>query len=367
MQHRAARSGGGSDVRTARATGLDIGTTAVRIAEASVGSGRLQVHRFGELALPTGAVVDGEIVDPGAVTGAVRQLRRSMGLKARRVAIGVANRRVLVRQVDLPWLPAEEMAGALRFQAGDLLPMPVEDAILDYHRLEEFVGEGGTRMQRVMLVAADSGMVRTAVQCVAAAGVAPTVVDLTPFALLRAVAMLDPTRGGSEAVVDIGAAVTSILVHSAGTPRFVRILMQGGNAISAALSQRLDIPPADAEEVKLTQAVHLAAGPGAGDAAVFDVIENAVAALVEEIRGSVDYYRAQRDAEPLSRVVLCGGGARLHTLAERLGAATRLSVVRAGDLAGPGVPRQRSAEAAGEGSPMDVAVATVGLALRIAS
>ncbi len=335
-----------------------------------MGSGGVRIHRFGEVALPPGAVRDGEIVHPAVVTTAVKQLARSVGLKTKRVAVSVANRRVVVRQVDLPWLPPAEMRAALQFQAQDLLPMPIEDAILDYHRLEEFVGDGGARMARIMLVAADAGMVRTAIGCVRAAGLRADVVDLTPFALLRMVATLDGPAASdgntTEAIVDIGAAVTNILVHTGGRPRFVRILMQGGGTVTDAVSENLGIPIEEAESLKLAAAMRTPDEPLSTQDPTARAVEYAAAAFVEEIRGSLDFYRAQPGATPLSRIVLSGGGSRLGNLAQRLGVATRLPVVGAGELTGFQLPRPRGAEVA-QSDLLDVATVTVGLAMRMAS
>ena len=122
------------------AVGLDIGASGVRAAELSFGKGPATLERFGQVALPPGAVRDGEIVDNDAVAHAVRQLWSQAKFSSKKVALGVANQRVIVRQVDLPWLPMPELKKSLAFQVQDFVPMPVEQAILDVHPLEEFTG-----------------------------------------------------------------------------------------------------------------------------------------------------------------------------------------------------------------------------------
>jgi len=95
--------------------GLDIGTTAVRAAEVSVGGDSATLHRFGQVALPDGAVRDGEIVDGAAVSDAIRQLWKQVRFGSKQVVIGVANQRLVVRQVELPWLPEKELRKSLGF------------------------------------------------------------------------------------------------------------------------------------------------------------------------------------------------------------------------------------------------------------
>jgi type IV pilus assembly protein PilM len=107
-----------------KVVGLDIGTTAVRAAEVSVRRGQVVLERIGQAGLPDGAVVDGEVVDPAAVSAAIKDLWRRTRISSRRVIIGVANQRVVVRLVDLPWMQPAELRSSLAFQAGDYLPIP---------------------------------------------------------------------------------------------------------------------------------------------------------------------------------------------------------------------------------------------------
>lgn len=306
--------------------GLDIGTSGVRAAELTLGKGATTLERFGQVALPPGAVRDGEVVDSDAVAGAIKQLWAQAKFSSKKVVVGVANQKVVVRQVDLPWMPLAELRKSLAFQVQDYIPMPVEHAILDFHPLEEFTNDSGDRMLRVLLVAAARDMVDSALLAVQKAGLQPAMVDLTSFAVLRS--LYTPSALGSveaEALVDVGASVTNIVVHQGGVPRFVRILLMGGADITDAVAERLGVPSDQAEAVK--QSTGLSAVLGAADAhPASRAIEQTGGAFVEEVRGSLDYYAAQPGASRIGKVVLSGGGSRLLGLAERLSGATRLPV-----------------------------------------
>jgi len=312
--------------------GLDIGTSGVRAAELKLGKGVTSLERFGQVALPSGAVRDGEVIEVAAVGAAIKQLWAQAKFSSKRVVVGVANQKVVVRQVDLPWLPVQELRTSLSFQVQDYIPMPVDQAILDFHPLEEFTSESGTRMLRVLLVAASRDMVRNALAAVEQAGLRPTMVDLTSFAVLRS----QVTAGAglaveSEALIDIGASVTNIVVHQGGVPRFVRILLMGGGDITDAVAERMGVPAEQAETFK--QGTGLAAIPAQADAhPAVRAIESTCAAFVEEVRGSLDYYMAQPGSARVSRVVLSGGGSRLSGLTGRLSGATRLPVEVASPL-----------------------------------
>ena len=128
-----------------RLIGLDIGTNAVRVAELEL-SDPPRLTSFGQVALPPGAMRDGEVVDPAAVTAAIQRLWKELSLKKAPVRVGVASPRVLVRTVDLPTMSDDELAGALQFQAQDLIPIPLEDAVLDFQVLESLpMPEAGRR------------------------------------------------------------------------------------------------------------------------------------------------------------------------------------------------------------------------------
>jgi type IV pilus assembly protein PilM len=307
--------------------GLDIGTSGVRAAELTLGKGGPTLERFGQVALPAGAVRDGEVVEPETVAAALGQLWAQAGFRTRKVTVGVANQRVVVRQVELPWLPPSELRASLAFQVQDFIPMPVDQAILDYHPLEQFEGDNGARMLRVLLVAASREMVGSALEAVQLANLRPTVVDLTSFAVLRALVgdLQEFGRPEAEALVDIGASITNIVVHQARVPRFVRILLMGGGDITEALSDRLGVPADQAERHKQVLGLQ-PVDPGEEDDPAVRIVQATGGALVEEVRGSLDYYMAQPGAVRIGRVVLSGGGSRLVGLAERLSAATRLPV-----------------------------------------
>ena len=308
------------------AVGLDIGTSGVRAAELSFGKGGHTLERFGQIGLPSGAVRDGEVVDVDAVAAALRMLWAQAKFGTKKVVVGVANQKVVVRQVELPWLPADELRKSLPFQVQDYIPMPVDQAILDFHPLEESTNENGARTVRVLLVAASRDMVGSAVEAVEKAGLVPSTVDLTSFAVLRSLAGEDAGLGlEAEALVDVGASITNIVVHQGGVPRFVRILLMGGADITDAVSERLGIPMDQAEHLKQVTGLDDSSDPHP----VHRVLDLSGSAFVEEVRGSLDYYAAQPGSTRIGRVLLSGGGSLLRGLPQRLSSATRLPVVAA--------------------------------------
>lgn len=306
------------------AIGLDIGTSVVRAVELSYGRGGITLERFGQVVLPEGAIRDGEVVDLEATTQSLRQLWSATGFSHKRVVLGVANQRVIVRQIDLPWMEREELRGSLAFHVQDFLPIDADQALLDFFPLEEVTGGESGRTLRGLLVAASRDTVLANVRCAENAGLRVVSVDLTSFAVLRALGKQNQAEVETEALIDIGARVTNIVVYSAGQPRFVRILLMGGQDVTDAIAERLGIPLGQAEAMKQQVAQ---AGPSEDLAAVGRVVSVTAQDFVDEVRGSLDYYSASNPGAPVERILVSGGGSRLDGLVERMAAAVRVPVV----------------------------------------
>jgi type IV pilus assembly protein PilM len=156
-------------VAARNAIGLDIGTSGVRAAELSFGRHGVTLEKFGQVAVPAGSVRDGEVVDQAAVSEAIRELWSATKFSRKDVVLGIANQRVVVRSVEVQWLPAAELRRSLPLQVADQLPMPVSEAVLDFHPLEEIHSPRG-RMLRGLLVAAVRESLLGNVRCVERAG-----------------------------------------------------------------------------------------------------------------------------------------------------------------------------------------------------
>jgi type IV pilus assembly protein PilM len=264
------------------------------------------------------------VLDPSTVAAAIKSLWSQTRFSSRKVVLGVANQKVIVRQVDLPWLPPDELKRSLGYSVQDFLPVPVDQVVLDFHPLEEHDADG-RRMVRGLLVAAGRDMVSSAVAAVQAAGLRPVAVDLASFAVLRSLGQRDDLGMGApvEALVDVGAKVTNLVVHQGGVPRFVRILLLGGQDVTDALAERLGLPAAEAEAAKQALTDASPEGLASGGNAV---VETTATTFANEVRSSLDYFSASSGGRPVERLVLTGGGSRLRGLARRLQAVTSLPV-----------------------------------------
>ena len=303
--------------------GVDVGSTAVRVAEVAVGDIPVVV-RAAQVPLPPGVVESGEVRQPEAVAEALREVWAKSGVKSKQVQLGVGDQRVVVREITLPWLPEKELRETLAFQVQEFIPMASDEAVLDFDPLGE-LDQGGRRMVRILLVAAHKGMVNALVEAALAAKLDPQGIDLSPFAVIRAVGTgdegLDLDSSGDEAIIDIGAQVTSICVHDRGVTRFVRILPSGGRDITLALASGLGVDDDVAERLKRGERVEVdgeGAAPLPEPREIRELALTRAGSFVDEVRSSLEFYMAQMPNAQVGRMLVVGGGSRLDGLLELL-------------------------------------------------
>ena len=252
--------------------GLDI--DGAYLAAAQVSGGRIQ--KAASVPLEPGVVVDGEVVDGDRLVEALRDFVRDHSLP-RNVRLGVGNQQIAVRHLDLPKIADRaERETAVRFQAAEAMPMPLEDAVVDYSVVGEHTTEEGAPRETVVVVAARRPMISSFVDPVRRAGLKPVGVDLDAFALVRVLG--DPTDADAMARVccHLGG-VANLVVAKGNVCLFTRPLSTGWQGEGA-----------DAD------------------------------ALAEEMRISIDYYGGQPDAQPIGEILLSGAGAEDTELVSRL-------------------------------------------------
>ncbi len=293
-----------------RATvGLEVGSSAVRLATVNRTRGGPVLEHIGEAALAAGAVIDGELQDPDALRIAVRQAVKSGKPGSKGVRLGVLSQRMVARQVDLPWVPDKEFKQALPLLAADCLPMPVQDCVLDFLGSAEVLDDDGARLRRGLLVAASEQGVQDVVDAVEASGLRVGSVTLTPLSTLAALA--DANAPAPEALLDIGHTMTTVTIHENGQPAFVRILARGGRDITIALADHLGISESDAERWKCAVPAMWTSMSPADRGATETAIREAVADLVSDIRTSIDFYNTSEGIRVGRAYVVGGGGATL--------------------------------------------------------
>jgi type IV pilus assembly protein PilM len=336
---------GGQSFRLSRG-GVDGSVVGLEIEAGSIGAAEVRANGSALVTaavepLPPGAFSDGEVADPEAVATALRKLFGSNRL-SRRVRLGIANQRVVVRTLRLPAIEdPRELDSAVRFSAQEQLPMPLEQALID-HRVVGGVAaaEGAPPQVDVIVVAARRDMISASLRPLKDAGLEPVGVDLAAFGMIRALADLFPLYGEDSAAdeqpvqravlyCNIGD-VTNLAVAKGRSCLFARVSPTGLEDVIDGLMSSTGLVAEHAQQwieyVGLATPTDGLAGDPGMVARVRAALESGAASLIDELRLSLDFYGGQEAAVPVEQIVVCGPGSGIAGLAERVGAALALPV-----------------------------------------
>ncbi len=237
--NRSRRSGG--DV-----VGLDIQPGHVAAVQVRV-NGSIVVKHAAGAPLPADIVREGEVLDEGVLSETLRELFKDSGL-GQRVRLGVANQRTVLRTLELPPITdRKELDAAVRFLAADQVPMPLSNAVLDFHSLGMHDTTEGPR-QQVVLVAAQRDMVERLLSAVRDAGLRPEGIDLSAFALIRSLYRPDPEHTGRVLYLNVDG-LTNMAIAEGTICRFTRVVGGGIEAMASELAERRSIPLVEAREL----------------------------------------------------------------------------------------------------------------------
>jgi len=343
--------------------GLDIGTDHVRLAQIKASGSTFALQKYGVVRLPMGSVVEGEIVDADAVASAIRMLMRTTGIRAANAAIGVSNQKVVVRLIDLPYMEDAELQGAIKYQAQDYIPIPVEEAILDFQIIGDYMTSADEHMNEVLLVAAQRDMIDETVQAVERSGLKLSAIDVTPFAVVRGIFGVSPSvlpdeneaAGEATAVIHMSAGITNIVVVEKGVPRFTRVSSLAANEFTQAVATALNVTFDEAEDLKVRVGLPNVDESGLGSVMPADIdpekargaqeaLEREVSKFIAEVRRSLDYYLTQAaQVRAIRRILLTGSGAQLRNFDSYIARGLQANVELADAMRWVSVPPQYQA------------------------
>jgi type IV pilus assembly protein PilM len=318
--------------------GLDIEPGYVAAVEAR--PGQVAVDRSAVAALPPGVVRDGEVVDVETLASVLRQLFSEHKL-GRRVRVGVANQRIVMRTLDLPPLKDDkEVASAVAFQAQEHIPMPLDQAVLEHHILGVVETSEGPRT-RVVLVAARRDMIDRILDAIRRAGLRAHGIDLSAFAMIRA--LHNPDKGGAVLYISVGG-VTNLAVATGTTCVFTRVLAHGTEAIAGELAERrgltLEHAHAWLRHVGLLMPIDDLEGDPEIIVEARNVLTDGVRRIADDVRNSIDFHAMQEGAAEVEQAVLTGPAVAIpgfsDHLAEQLAVPVEVGVVSEGRAGGLG-------------------------------
>jgi type IV pilus assembly protein PilM len=320
------RPSGQDGKRPKRLVGLKVGGSQLAAARVQ-NNGVPELVQVARQELEPGTIVGGELRDPDLLAGALKAFFRKHRLPRQGVRLGIANNRIGVRVFEISGTQdAKQLDNAVRFRAQEALPIPIEDAVLDYHVLDERVDDEGMTTRRVLLVVAYRDLVDRYVAACKKAGIKLVGIDLEAFALLRVLADRGDAdaapSGGALVVVSIGHERSTFAVSDGRVCEFTRVLDWGGAALNVAVARALDLAPSEAEPFKRALSLsHTDTPEGMTPEqaeAAREAVRKQLQAFARELVSSLQFYQNQPGSLGIAEIVITGGTSHLHGIAEEL-------------------------------------------------
>jgi type IV pilus assembly protein PilM len=318
--------------RASTIVGLEIEPSAVHAASVTV-NGRVSVRTAAVAPLETGIVRDGEVNDVEGLAEALRSLYRENKGLDKKVRIGIANQKIVVRVLELPPIAdPKELEAAVRFQAQDQIPMPLDTAVLDFQPLDLIETEHGQR-QRVLIVAARRDMVERVMAACKSAGLKPEGIDLSAFAMIRALHREAPSETPEPVLYLSVGGLTNLAVAEGTTCLFTRVVGGGLEAIAVELAERKALTLEHARgwlrHVGLVTPLAEIESDDQDEIAeeARTVLLDGVRRIGGEVRNSLDFHHAQEGMSlRVQRAVLTGAAASVPGFDDALAAELGLPV-----------------------------------------
>jgi type IV pilus assembly protein PilM len=305
--------------RSKAVIGLDIGSSAVKVLELRPAGKGFRVAAFATEPVPPDTIVDGAIIDAGAVADAIRRVFQRAGIKARDVVASLSGNAVIVKKINLPAMTEAELHESIYWEAEQYIPFDIQDVNLDYQIMDAGTGPDSRGSMEVLLVAAKKEKIADYTGVIGQAGRSAVVVDVDAFALQNAYEAnygVDPSA--VIVLLNAGASAVNINIVCGEHSLFTRDISIGGNAYTEAVQKELNLPFASAEMLKRQMPV---------DGVAFDEARPVLSAVTEnvllEVQKTFDFFKATASADRIDRIVVSGGASRVEgfrtTLAERFG------------------------------------------------
>jgi type IV pilus assembly protein PilM len=306
--------------------GLKIGGSQLAVARVT-NNGAAELLQVAREPLSPGIVVGGEVRDPDALSVALKDFFAKYKLPKRGVRLGIANNRIGVRTFEIGGIDDQkQLDNAIKFRAQEALPIPIDEAVLDYQVLGQTTNEDGETLQRILLVVAYREQIDRYVDACRKAGITLVGIDLEAFALLRA--LQAPQAGAGDdpdaalVAVAIGHERSTFAVSDGRVCEFTRVLEWGGQALNVTIARALDAAPSEVEAVKRTLSLADDTAPEGltteQATKARDAVRRAIQAFARELVSSLQFYQNQPGSLGIGEIVLTGGTTHLPGLAAEL-------------------------------------------------
>jgi len=310
--------------------GIDIGTSSLKIAECRRAGERTTLLNYEIVRLPEGRGPN-RVLSLQETSTFIRDTLKELGIRTSDIVSEVTGPRTVARHLFMPDLADDEMREAIRWGTKSDFPFALDEAFIDFYKLEVFKREEGEAEAEIISAVATREVVEEQVALLRDSGLKPLFLSIPSFSLMQAYRVTQPSPWvETAAVIDLGHKSTQIVVLKEGKLKFSREIAVAGDIFTQSLvgayevdGQAKEIDQSTAEKIKIK--VGLLA-EGEADHTVEGVpldqvqkrLDSVMNRLLLEVERSINYYKNQFKDYEVARVLITGGGSLLKGLPEAL-------------------------------------------------
>lgn len=290
--------------------GLDIGFSSIKLVALSKEAQIFKLISLGQIAAPSPGMVSDADTDLEAVADAIKKLLSATKIEQKEVVVALPESKVFTRVIDdLPYLTDTELSTAIRYAAEEFIPMPLSDVNLNWQVLARSDGKDKMSKTIVLVIASPKNAVSKYIKVLEMAAVRPKALETETIAVTRSLIGNNPFSP-STLIVQLGATTTDFATVSKGLIWLTRSISTGGFALTRSLSQHFNFEIAQAEEYKKVYGLLEDQLEGK----VFETLKPVADIIVGESKRVIQSFEAKYPQNPIKRVVLSGGGAKMPGL-----------------------------------------------------
>ncbi|HKO51028.1 MAG TPA: type IV pilus assembly protein PilM [Polyangiaceae bacterium] len=306
--------------------GVDIGTASIKVCQVKETRKGLGLVRLGYAPLGPQVIVDGQVMDSGAVVEALQKVFHDAKIRQKECALSVSGQSVIIRKITVPMMTEAELEEQIQWEAEQHIPFDIKDVHVDYQVLRR---RAEASQMDLLLVAAKRDQIEEYAQLARNAKLKPMVCDIDAFTVQN---LFEYSRtlpqNQTIALINIGASLSSLNIVANGVSAFTREIANGGNGITEEIQKQLSVPHDQAEAYKCGGSAS-AEDPGRAGMVpqqVVQVIEAVSDTIAAEIQRSLDFFMATSGEGEIARIYVTGGSANLAALARAIERRARVSV-----------------------------------------
>jgi len=285
--------------------GLDIGSHSIKLIELAREGEQIALTAAGSMPTPPKSLTSNVHADLEAVAVSLKQLFKDTGTKSREVNIALPESKVFTRVIEVPQLSSRELSSAIKWEAEQYIPLPLDQVNVDFTVLRDSRATGTNKME-VLLVAAPKALMEKYLTIIEMAGLTAIGAETEIIATSRAIGRSIPNVR-NVMVVSLGAQTTDIAILSSGILTFTRSVSAGGEALTRAIAQSLDFNLTQAEEYKRTYGLQKDKLEGK----IVNAVKPIMDTIVNEMKRAIAFYEEKYKDQHVETIMLCGGTARL--------------------------------------------------------